>query len=520
MNSLFEEYNRYVELNKLKSDINDRLVSMSGHNDSDTLDNVNKLGREISDINNELGKYNTDSINKIEEYYKIKSSFDRLCEEIKIIEKLSLKSRNEKVILNSSEGRKKEIDKDFMEEYKLLADSKRSLRSKFVKSYNDIRNINIFTPRSEEASSVRDNSNMEVKHELSSYDELSIQDKITHLEERLGRIFSSSYLPNQGKKMLVTYNGEKKSIPVKYNGRYVETLKELNSLRSKVPVRYTIEEVADKRMEPSIKMVDMMERLSRRDVILHPVKVTFRDTPRINVSRAKVTKVKKEVIEKLKKALPKVWNIDMKSTLAILNAEKKILDGAIVIKSSSVKLAEEAIAKYDSTKAKIVTTSREGVQKFKNVIKKVQDRAVEIKNIYNMQKDVGLKEAMERVYTTKKEDYIDYQIVNRVVNFKSDMCQRVSESRGKICEVTRAIRDRIKMPFDKLRESAINDAKRAELKMAVEQAKLDIAKRQRDLSKIKVRSLSGYVGVGFLTVMLVVIVGALIFTTVRYMVGH
>ena len=109
---------------------------------------------------------------------------------------------------------------------------KKKLQSNFSKYYNDIKNITTVvnnTQTKEKRSPVQAQVEY-VLPKIKGYEDLTIDEKIKETKDRLERIFATSLLPNQGKKIIVTYNGDKKTIPRKYQGYFNETMKELRLL--------------------------------------------------------------------------------------------------------------------------------------------------------------------------------------------------------------------------------------------------------------------------------------------------
>ena len=141
MNQLFEEYNTYKELISMKEKLNKELLKLSGTRDETSIKQINTIAKELSQVNEKIAQYNIDSLTKISSYFSCKDSFDKVCKDIKAIEKLSKESTKEKEIIPSAEGRNKKIDKELSEEYKSLVEYKKKLQSSFSKYYNDIKNI-------------------------------------------------------------------------------------------------------------------------------------------------------------------------------------------------------------------------------------------------------------------------------------------------------------------------------------------------------------------------------------------
>lgn len=214
MNNLLEELNKYQALTSTRDNLNSELLNLSGKNDQESIKRINEIGANLNQISKSLQNYDKEKLDKVTKYYETKKEFDRLVGELQTIEKLSKKSNGEKTETLSSEGRKKKhIDKSLLEEYNRLAKEKSELRRRFNSEYKELEGIiTLVDDVPAETEEQVETTSRDYELPIKSYEELTPEEKQKELEERLQRIFNSSKLPNQGKKMIVTYNGKKNTL--------------------------------------------------------------------------------------------------------------------------------------------------------------------------------------------------------------------------------------------------------------------------------------------------------------------
>ena len=388
--------------------------------------------------------------------------------------------------------------------------------------------------------------------------------KQKELEERLQRIFNSSKLPNQGKKMIVTYNGKKHSIPRAYQGRFNETVRKLNTIKKsmnlskeapkkeepqkvqaplepqknldakldEIYVKPTIvEPVKQSTKAPSLEeenpyiyghydprpkpltLPDLISMCERNKIKLHPVPVTFRRKHKVDMKKAFTCIKSKVSLGNFKKLLPKVWNIDKQVELAFANMNNKLLNKRITIKTKAVNFAEGTIQKYNNVKTHVTNIPKRTKEYIKDKYKSFNNYFREKKEVSRLRKEENYsrKEAMEMVYGEKVDKHLDYRIVNRTAKFKENTCQKINTAKGKIVGTTKAVIDAIKKPFDYLRENMKNDIKRQELQARIEEVRIANRQKEAALKRIKVNSNAGYVGTVALTIISVFALAAIIF---------
>ena len=561
MKNLLDELNEYQVLTSNKDKLNTELLSLSGKNDRESINRINEIGANLNQINKSLQGYDKEKLDKVTKYYETKKEFDRLVGEIQTIEKLSDKSSGEKTEILSSDGRKKYIDNSLLEEYNRLAKEKSELGRKFNSEYKELEGIitlvdDVPTEEEEQVETTSRDYELPIK----SYEDLTPEEKQKELEDRLQRIFNSSKLPNQGKKKIVTYNGNKYTIPKAYKGRFNETVGELNTIKKgmtpKEPEKaetiskpLTPKETFEAKLDeiyaeptrtaptkPSpaaspleeenpyiyghydpkpkpLTLPDLISMCEKNKIKLHPVPTTFRRKHKVDMKKAFTCIKKKMSLENFKKLLPKVWNIDKQVELAFANMNSRLLDKKIVIKEGTVKFAENVIQKYNTAKTHVTNIPKRTKEYIKDKYKDFKNYFREKKEISRLKKEENrsTKEAMELVYGEKKDKHIDYRIVNRTAKFKDNTCQKINTARGKIVGTTKAVVGAIKKPFDYLRENMKNDTKRQELQAKIEEIRIANRQKEAALKRIKVNSNAGYVGTVALTIISVLALAAIIF---------
>ena len=562
MDNLLEEIKKYEDLKNNNEALNIELVSLLGKNDPDSISRTNEIGSQLNKINTSLQKYDEEKIVKVQGYFETKKEFDRLVGELQTIEKLSKKSKGEKSETRSSEGRKKYIDNTLLEEYNLLASEKSKLQKRFYSEYKELEGITSLTQGTPE---VTENTEMVTTREyelpIRSYEELTPEEKQKELEERLQRIFNSAFLPNQGKKVIVTYDSKKYTIPKIYQGRFNETVRELNTLKKGiVPKKSSAKEetketptplevavsleaklnelydspnkvqVPTKKEEsfeeenpylygyyqpnPSPKKVtlpDLVNLCTKNNVTLHPVPVTLKRNNKVNIDKAFTCIKNKANLENFKKLLPKVWNIDKQVILAFDRMNGKLIDKKIAIKTTTVNLANKAIHKYDSAKTYVTNIPKRTKDYIKGKYADLSNYFREKKEVTRLRKEEGYtrRSAMEEVYGEKVDKHLDYQIINRTINFKENTCHRIKESNA--FKTTKSVVEAIKKPFDYLRENVKNDVQRAELQAVIDEVRRANIQKKEALKRIKVSTNAGYVGTVAITVIGVLALAAIIF---------
>lgn len=565
MNNLLEELNKYQALTSTRNNLNSELLNLSGKNDQESIKRINEIGANLNQISKSLQNYDKEKLDKVTKYYETKKEFDRLVGELQTIEKLSKKSNGEKTETLSSEGRKKYIDKSLLEEYNRLAKEKSELRRRFNSEYKELEGIiTLVDDVPAETEEQVETTSRDYELPIKSYEELTPEEKQKELEDRLQRIFNSSKLPNQGKKMIVTYNGKKYSIPRAYQGRFNETVRELNTIKKsmnsskeapkkeepqkvqaplepqknldakldEIYVKPTIvEPVKQSTKAPSLEeenpyiyghydprpkpltLPDLISMCEKNKIELHPVPVTFRRKHKVDMKKAFTCIKSKVSLGNFKKLLPKVWNIDKQVELAFANMNNKLLNKRITIKTKAVNFAEGTIQKYNTVKTHVTNIPKRTKEYIKDKYKSFNNYFREKKEVSRLRKEENYsrKEAMEMVYGEKVDKHLDYRIVNRTAKFKENTCQKINTAKGKIVGTTKAVIDDIKKPFDYLRENMKNDIKRQELQAKIDEVRIANRQKEAALRRIKVNSNAGYVGTVALIIISVFALAAIIF---------
>lgn len=255
MDNLLEELIQYEDLTRLRENLNKELSSLSGKTSQDSIDRINEIGRELNRVSSKISNYDKDKLDKINKYFATDKEFRRISGELQTIEKLSKDNKEEKVEVRSAEGRPKRIYKSLAEEYKQLVEQKNNMRKEFYNEYKDIENItttvNTSVQINEEVKTDTQNTEY-VLPTFKGYEDLTDEEKLKYLEERLQRILDSSKLPNMGKKSQVTYNGIRYNIPKAYVGRFNETIRTLNTMKNKMASKEVSEESKKEDIVPPI----------------------------------------------------------------------------------------------------------------------------------------------------------------------------------------------------------------------------------------------------------------------------
>lgn len=498
---LAEEYNNYLELISTKEKLNTELLNLSGKKDPDSIKKINDLGAKLGDINNELSKYDNNLLDKVDAYFKEKKEFDRICKEIKTIEDLSKKSTGQKEVVNSAEGRKKKIDKELSYEYTLLAEHKRKLRTIFEKKYREIKEISSIVKniKVEENKPSVSQEHTYILPKITTYDDLSNEDKIKETKERLERIFATSLLPNQGKKMIVTYDGQKRTIPKKYQGYFNETLKELRLLQGEAkkisPTSEPLKEVNIQTVLNKATSSINNEQLVKED--LYKEILNFNQNNNFNF----ITPKDEEIFNELFGNCPQ-------------NKKKEIYKKLF---------SEEAIARRDklisdlTKQIEVEPTFRQTINTAKTYVTSVSQK------IKNKISNIGKK-------VKSKTDELKYEIINKAVNLKENTCQKVSEGKSKICDISKENLKNIQYVFDDIKremEERKNKRKfsKDELFEIIEKLLEENANKDREIGiyKAKIRKLEensrGYIATGILTIIGVIALATVIFIIVSNIVA-
>lgn len=567
MDNLLEELIQYEDLIRLRENLNKELSILSGKTSKDSIARINEIGRELNEVSSKISSYDKDKLDKINKYFATDKEFRRISGELKTIENLSKDNKEERVEVISAEGRPKRIYKSLAEEYKQLVEQKNSMRKKFYSEYKDIENItttvNASAQINEEVKTATNNAEY-ILPTFKGYEDLTEEEKLKYLEDRLQRILDSSKLPNMGKKSQVTYNGIRYNIPKAYVGRFNETIRALNTIKNKMASKEVPEESKKEDIVTTVKtenkereltpkekfdamikeiygkseennhifeqpkpktvipaiptskpltLPDLMDLCKKNKIELHPVPITFRRNHKANLKKAFTCVKKKVSLENFKKLLPKVWNIDKYTERAFAQMNNKLYDKKIAIKGKMVNFAEGTIQKYNSAKTFVTGIPKRTKNyisgKYREFTKYFKDK----KEIATKRKEDGYttKTAMEEVYGDKADKHLDYRIVNRTTKFKEDTCQRINSATGKIIDTTKSVVDKITKPFRYLRDNMKNDVKRQELQKQIDEIRASSMVKKDTLTRIKIKDNSGYVGTIAITIVGVIVLVGIIF---------
>lgn len=549
MNQLFEEYNTYKELISMKEKLNKELLKLSGTRDETSIKQINTIAKELSQVNEKIAQYNIDSLTKISSYFSCKDSFDKVCKDIKAIEELSKESTKEKEIIPSAEGRNKKIDKELSEEYKSLVEYKKKLQSNFSKYYNDIKNITTVvnnTQTKEKISPVQAQVEY-VLPKIKGYEDLTIDEKIKETKDRLERIFATSLLPNQGKKIIVTYNGDKKTIPRKYQGYFNETMKELrllernktNNLTSpsqtneqQLAAKPVIQHTVDQQVLSS--SVTSSPQPAAKPIIQYTVNPKTLSSGITSSPQPLTGAVGNENIYQ------DIFNYKKYTPKEFASSEDQKLFEELFKKCPEEKKEEiydklfskEAIARRNqlvnslTKQIELEPTFRQTVTIAKSYITTVSKKLVDkVKSI-----GLNIKNKSEKIKEQASD--IKYEVINRTIRFKENTCQKVNETKNKICDISKENARNLQFAFAEIKEEM---QKRQEKRKYTKDdlfeiiAKLQeenrLKEREINLYKAKIKVLKqnsrgGYVATSIITIIGILILSGTIFTIIGRLLNH
>ena len=170
------------------------------------------------------------------EFIKLSDFFDKLNEEIKLIEKKSKKfgSKNEigtnRVETMNAEGRKKYIHEYLLDDYNSLINQKKKILPKYkelYKKYIDSSYVELEKSESLNEIDVISSADEGLKLEEKYFNDMTIDERINYYKERINNILKAK---NTGKKVYITVYGEKYYVPKKYEYLLRDYLKEIKKL--------------------------------------------------------------------------------------------------------------------------------------------------------------------------------------------------------------------------------------------------------------------------------------------------
>ena len=413
---LEEEYNEYVRLSNERNTLESSLRELSGHNDEDSIRRINEISKRLGEINNELSLYDQNTLTNIQNYFNLRNRFNELSRDIKAIEELSKEGKRpnrnvEFVTLTSSEGRSKQIDKSLASDYMKLVEEKIRLKNSLNRNYELVKSKISMKNGTIKKEIDTDRKIDYILPEIKEYDDLSVEDKIKETKERLERIFASSNLPNMGKKIVVTYNSKKYEVPEKYQGIFKSTYLELRKLENM--------------LNDNKKNEDMMT------------------IPELNLDGAANEKESMSADYKIfDKSIKRDEEIYAKLGVPFDSEKQKRINELVAIIFNSrnddleeVRFREGVKQKVNTAKGYVTITSKKVVSSLKENTKKV-----------------GIKVDGIKKSAKEKSKDVSYQIVNRTVKFKENTCQKVNEKKSKFASIGKNVLEKIRRPFDNLRE--------------------------------------------------------------------
>lgn len=198
------------------------------------------LGRMAERLENlyKTSSYNVEEVQKLNNYLNIYAQYQYLTLKIKTAERLSKKSQNKKVSTQNAEGRKKEIDQDFIEEYNQWVTQKKNLQKEYLHTYNILMDYDIrllTTPKKEvESVSVENEFSQNLDDiELTLYQK-SDEELLKEVENQMKEILNGHSKENKGKKRLLYYQGEKYQISERSYGKFRSLNYQKRNLEKKI----------------------------------------------------------------------------------------------------------------------------------------------------------------------------------------------------------------------------------------------------------------------------------------------
>lgn len=349
-----------------------------------------------------------------------------------------------------------------------------------------------------------------------------VNEKIKETKDRLERIFATSLLPNQGKKIIVTYNGDKKTIPRKYQGYFNETMKELRLLeRNKTNNLTSPSQTNEPQLvaKPIIQYTVDPKTLSS-GITSSPQPLTgavgneniYQDI--FNYKKYTPKEFASSEDQKLFEELFKKCPEDKKEEIYDKLFSKEAIARRNQLVSSLTKQIElEPTFRQTVTIAKsyITTVSKKLVDKVKSIGLNIKNKSEKIK---------------------EQASDIKYEVINRAIRFKENTCQKVNETKSKICDISKENARNLQFAFAEIKEEM---QKRQEKRKYTKDdlfeiiAKLQeenrLKKREINLYKAKIKELEqnsrgGYVATSIITIIGILILSGTIFTIIGRLLNH
>ena len=353
-------------------------------------------------------------------------------------------------------------------------------------------------------------------------EDLTIDEKIKETKDRLERIFATSLLPNQGKKIIVTYNGDKKTIPRKYQGYFNETMKELRLLEKNKTNNLTSPSQTN---EPQL----VAKPIIQYTVDPKTLSSGITSSPQLLTGAVGNENIYQDIFN-YKKYTPKEF----------ASSEDQKLFEELFKKCPEEKKEEiydklfskEAIARRNqlvsslTKQIELEPTFRQTVTIAKSYITTVSKKLVDkVKSI-----GLNIKNKSEKIKEQASD--IKYEVINRTIRFKENTCQKVNETKNKICDISKENARNLQFAFAEIKEEMQKrQEKRKYTKddlfeiIANLQEENRLKKREINLYKARIKVLEqnsrgGYVATSIITIIGILILSGTIFTIIGRLLNH
>lgn len=261
------------------------------------------------------------------------------------------------------------------------------------------------------------------------------------------------------------------------------------------------------------QMAELINFCKEKGINLYPIKPANKKY-KVVTKKALTTTKNKKALKRFKLQLPKAFNLDLYTKMTLLKMQNKLLDKGIKLQDRYINFKKGAIQKYNSVKNTVTSIPKRTSNYIKGKYNDFKKYFADKKEISRLRSEEGYtrKDAMAEVYGDKKNKHLDYRIVNRVVTFKENTCQKIETTTGKIVNTTKAVADTIAKPFRWLRDNYHNETKRAELLASKEEIQRQIAAKENAMRRVRTNpSTGGYVGTIAITIMGVLVLSGIIF---------
>ena len=357
-------------------------------------DRINNLAEQMKDLKEKRESYKEDEIEKLRENIHRYLKFQETSLLLSMIESFSLKSKDY-VYLENVEGRKKKIDKEYVEEYQKYVAEKSKLKNSSKIVYETLRGYSVeklkvtkkaepVKPEEHNQERILDSS----KKEMDSFENMSDEDRLEKLKERQKDILNA-----KEKKRIIKWNGEKKEIPEKYYSTFWKLNHEIKSLEQKIEEKKKSENITPE--QPSVSM-------ESKNVTPEQSPVSIEKEPKIESktngeSVQKIVDIKdgKKWKNKLRKIAYKVAAVAslIASGLAIGNIKKAPQPEPIHIETQAENQVEDPVIVIDGTK----------VEDENRTVEVEDQKEIAVENTVNDGKAVKTTETQDQIFETLKE---------------------------------------------------------------------------------------------------------------------